>query len=185
MSYHFINEAKWIEDIKKGCKAAFRYAFDYFYVSLCNYLSNLIHNPDLAEDIVQEVFITLWNKRKTIIITTSLKKYLYKSCYNRYIDIYRKNQRTYKKLEELRYVKLMELQEEDLTLKQEKLERLQEVIENLPPKCKQVFLLSKYEGLKYLEIAQKLDISVKTVENQIGKAYNKLREEFAVSESHK
>lgn len=175
MGYHFIDKSKWIEDIKAGDKSAYKYAFDYFYADLCGHTTNLTSDIDLAEDIVQEIFIGLWNNRKKILITTSLKSYLYRSCYNKYIDIYRKNKNINKKLEEFRYVKLMNLEEEDASLKNQKIEYLNKAIQELPPKCKEIFVLSKFEGLKYQEIAEKLDISIKTVENQIGFAYSKLR----------
>lgn len=175
MGYHFINESKWIGDIKAGNKAAFQYAFDYFYANLCQYTANLSQDPDSAEDIVQEVFINIWKKKRNLLITTSLKSYLYKACYNKYIDTYRKEKKKHLKLEEFRRVKLMELQEEDASIQAQKIKNLNEVIQALPPKCKEVFLLSKYEGLKYQEIAAKQGISIKTVENQISLAYSKLR----------
>ncbi|HET8752854.1 MAG TPA: RNA polymerase sigma-70 factor [Salinimicrobium sp.] len=174
-SYHFINEQQWIEDIREGNREAFKYAFNFFYANLCSYTTNLTIDPDLAEDIVQGIFISLWNNRQKTIISTSLKSYLYKSCYNRYIDIYRQNKRTIKKLEEFRYAKLIELEEENAVIQNKKIEDLNNAIQELPPRCKEIFLLSKYEGLKYQEIADKLQISIKTVENQIGFAYAKLR----------
>lgn len=183
MGYHFVNESKWIGDIKAGSKEAFKYAFNYFFTNLCAYTTNLTQDPDLAQDIVQEIFITLWNNRKRILITTSLKSYLYKACYHKYIDIFRKEKNIHKKLEEFRYIKLLDLEEEDASMRNEKMERLKNLIQELPPKCKEVFMLSKYDGLKYQEIADQLDISIKTVENQISKAYSVLRK--GMSQDHK
>lgn len=176
MAYHFINESKCINDIKTGDRDAFKHAFDHFYNKLCNYTTNFTLDFDKAEDIVQAVFISFWNNREHIVITTSLKSYLYKSCYYKYIDTYRKGKRIDQKLEHYRYQKLIELEQKESGPKQKRLKVLNQAIQELPPKCKEIFILSKFEGLKYQEIADYLGISKKTVENQIGKAYTFLRE---------
>lgn len=175
MVYQFIDESKWKEDIRAGNRTAFKYAFNFYYSKLCTYTINLTLNPEVAEDIVQEVFINFWNNRKEIHITTSLKSYLYKSCYNKYIDTYRKTKTINKKLEELRYIEIQRLTEEDTSIRNYQIELLNKAIEELPEKCREIFILSKLEGLKYKEIAEKLGISIKTVENQIGTAFMKLR----------
>lgn len=176
MKYHFTNEEDCIEAIKGGNRAAFRYCFDLYYQRLCHYTSNFTLDFDQAEDIVQGVFIKLWNNREHLIITTSLKSYLYKSCYYKYIDLYRKKKNISEKLEEYRYQKLMNLEEKEADPKQEKITILNQAIQELPPKCREIFVLSKFDGLKYQEIADHLNISKKTVENQIGKAYSFLRD---------
>lgn len=178
MSYQFSNESDWIADIKAGDSAAFKYAFNLYYNRLCNYTAHFTSDFDEAEDIVQDVFIAFWNNRNRIVITTSIKSYLYKSCYYKYIDIYRKHKRIDQKVEEYRYQKLMDLEREKSDLKNEKIKVLNDAIQELPPKCREVFMLSKYEGLKYQEIAEYLEISKKTVENQIGKAYAYLRKKW-------
>jgi len=171
-------EKEYLKAIKEGDRKAYKYVFEHYYSRLCRYTSNLTYNADQAEDIVQEVFIHLWNNRKEILITTSLKSYLYKSCYNKCIDTYRKKKRVSEVLEEYRHAKLMELVEKDKNLDSNRMEILNRAIDHLPPRCKEIFLLSKSQGLKYKEIADHLGISQKTVENQIGRAYSILRREI-------
>lgn len=178
MGYNFTDETKLIADIKAGIRSAFKYVFNLYFTILCNYTTNLTANFEEAKDIVQSVFISLWNNRETIVITTSLKSYLYKSCYYKYIDTYRKDKRVNEQLEKYRYQKLLELEHQAPESKTERLKMLRQAMEKLPPRCKEIFELSKFKGLKYREIADHLDISKKTVENQIGKAYATLRNEL-------
>jgi RNA polymerase sigma-70 factor (ECF subfamily) len=181
MNYQYLNDKELINDIYEGNSNAFKYVFDLYYVHLCRYVTNFTSDPDVAEDIVQSCYVSLWKQRKKIIFTSSLKSYLYKSCYNGYIDFYRKNKTISEHLEKLRYIEVqrfqtdLEFNSENLSLKKKKLEK---AIDNLPEKCRQIFILNKYEGLQYKEIAEDLNISVKTVENQIGIALKRLREEL-------
>lgn len=171
-------EEEYLQAIRKGDESAYRHIFELYYPRLCRYTSNLTYNTAQAEDIVQEVFINFWNNREQLLITTSLKSYLYKSCQYKYIDTYRKKKKISEELEEYRHTKLMELEEKEESLDTDKLEILNNAINNLPPRCKEIFLLSKFGGLKYKEIATHLGVSKKTVENQIGRAYSILRAEI-------
>lgn len=173
------SEEESISAIREGNTEAYRDIFELYYARLCRYTSNLTYSPDQAEDIVQEIFINFWNNRKNILITTSLKSYLYKACYYKYIDTYRKEKRVSEELEKYRHTKLLELDREATKIDSKKIDRLNQAIESLPPRCKEIFILSKHNGLKYKEIAEHLEISKKTVENQIGRAYSLLRQELS------
>ncbi len=170
------HSTNWAEKIRTGDRQAFKQAFSHFYTGLCRYTTRFTGSPHLAEDIVQEVFISLWKNREKLIITTSLKSYLYKACYHRFIDHTRKNKNVDQNLEKYRYHKLMAIEKEDSSTKKEDLIRLRQAIDQLPPKCKKIFIMSKFEGLRYADIAKNLGISQKTVENQISIAFAKLRE---------
>lgn len=175
------NDQQLIKDLVDGNSLAFRYLFDIYYSPLCGYVTNFTSDPDLAEDIVQNSLLIIWRKRKKLHITISLKSYLYKICYNEYIDYYRKNKKIREHLEKLKYEEIERLKEnmeadpEIINLKKEKLRK---AIKNLPEKCREVFLLNKYEGLTYAEIAEELGISLKTVENHLGNALKRLRKEL-------
>ena len=132
---------------------------------------------DDAEDIVQEVFVKLWDKRHSININSSLKSYLFKAAYNAHIDRVRREQRNNLFLTELKYHALQSYTEE-INGSEEKMTKIKMIVDQLPQKCKQIFLLSKSEGLKNKEIAISLSISIKTVESQMRIAFQKIRNEF-------
>ena len=163
--------------IKKGDKKAFKLVFETYYKPIFVFVQNLTKDRFQSEDIVQDSFIKFWNNRDKINVNTSIKNYLYKTAYNHFIDQYRKNLRNQMLQQEWYFQKVVELSEESTFIKNRKLEKLKEEIDLLPPKCREIFVLSKFKGLKYKEISTKLNISIKTVENQIGIAFTKLRKE--------
>ena len=150
--------------------------FDNYYDYLCNVVYRVIHDRDYAEDIVQEIFFEVWKKRDSIKIDTSLRGYLRRAAVNRSLNHLRKKKMQFAEDEEavLRVpAKSIDGQAE---LERSELEnRIHAAIDTLPPKCKIVFGLSRFENMSYQEIANSLDISVKTVENQISKALRILR----------
>lgn len=166
--------------IKKGNKKAFKFVFEAYYEPIFIFVQNLTKDRFQSEDIVQDSFIKLWNNRSKIDDNTSIKNYLYKIAYNRFIDKYRKNQRKQMLQQEWYFQKIVEISEESNSIKTRKLEKLKREVDLLPPKCREIFVLSKFDGLKYKEISTKLNISIKTVENQIGIAFTKLRKEFKI-----
>ena len=152
--------------------------FRTWYPALCGFARKFIHNPMDAEELVQEMFVQLWDKRAGFQPTTSLKAYLYAAVRNRcfnhleHLKVRQKSQDAVaQRIEEQgRQSNPVQLMEESETQV-----RIEQAIADLPDRCRQVFELSRYEGLKYAEIAKKLDISPKTVEVQIGKALRQLR----------
>ncbi len=161
----------------KGDQKSFKLFFDAHYQPLCSYIIGFTGNLAEAEDIAQTSFIRLWNKRSELSIHTSLKSYLYKTAYNIYIDLHRKNKREDMLFDTLKHDALNEQIAVKNDVVNEKIAFLEKTIEALPPKCKQILLL-KQEGFKYAEIALKLTISIKTVETQIGVAFTKIRDAF-------
>lgn len=146
-----------------------------YHHDLCVYANNLCGNYDEAKDIVQNVFLKLWEKRQKINEIKSFKSYLYKAVFNRFINEYRKNSKFL--VFEKEYIdSLNELvNSSEVDLLHQKIELVKKEIENLPSKCKKVFLMSKQDGLTNIEIADYLNISAKTVENHITKAFKILR----------
>ncbi len=162
--------------IKQGDKNCFDVLFKKHYTRLCNFARGIVKVDDLAEETVQEVFVNLWENKNKIDVTKSVIAFLY-TCVrnNAYNKIEREKTR---KLYEERYTIKAE---QDKEISEDKGEAglllgiLKQAIENLPKKCKEIFLMSRYEGLTYDEISKYLNISVKTVENQMGIAFQKLR----------
>jgi RNA polymerase sigma-70 factor (ECF subfamily) len=147
------------------------------YRLLCNISNNIVKNERAAEDIVQEVFIKLWQKREELQIHSNLMGYLYKATVNSSID-YVKNNKNVIPLRQVNYYQETDENAEKRVMQKELSKSIEKALKNLPPKCKAIFVLSRYEGMKYKEIAQHLGISVKTVENQMGIALDKLRTEL-------
>jgi len=161
--------------IKNDDIKAYESVYRIFYVKLCRYLSNFCSEKTIVEDIVQDVLINLWAKRKGIEINTSLESYLYKAAYFSFLDYYRKHKRINENLEQIRYALVNEVEHETTENKEKQVKVLHTAIETLPSKCKEILLLNKYEGYRYKEIAEHLNLSVKTVENQMGRAFSIIR----------
>lgn len=169
-----MNEQEIIRRLRKGKTKAYQYIFSEYYEWLCNYVFNLCNDRALAEDIVQEAIVGLWEKRKTIIITTSLKNYLFKTCHNQFLQHIRSRKIQFDTLDKIRWDVISEATLED-DLHELKMEKLNFLINQLPPRCKEIFIQNKLEKRKYKEIALDMGISVKTVENQMSKALHFLR----------
>jgi RNA polymerase sigma-70 factor (ECF subfamily) len=146
---------------------------------LCNVVNRIINNREAAEDVVQEMFIKLWRKKDELTIESSLKGYLFKMASHAAINYLETNKR-FKLNEEITDRNSSELvvNESNYLEGKELADKIEQAIKNLPPKCKAIFLLSRYEGMKYQEIADHLNLSLKTVENQMGIALQKLREDL-------
>ncbi|MCM4174127.1 RNA polymerase sigma-70 factor [Arenibacter sp. TNZ] len=178
MKGSFENQTALIEGLKMGNESAYGYLVDYYHNRLCVYANSLIKDNLIAEDIVQNVFIQVWEKRNKLKHDFSLENYLYKSVHNKFIDQYRKGKAVMAL--EKKYIAALELavDEKDEIQEQKILNILLDSIQELPPKCKQIFLMSKKEGLTNTEISEYLDISKKTVEGQITKAFGILKEKL-------
>lgn len=164
-----------IESLINGDETAYIYMIDSYHHKLCVYANSLVKNTYSAEDIVQNVFLKIWEQRTRLKSNHSIKSFLYKLVYNEFIDLYRKNQSLFS-LEKKYYEALNSVVlEDDPDSFQRILNAVNKQIESLPPKCKEVFILSKKEGLTNIEIAEHLDVSIKTVEAQITKAFSILR----------
>lgn len=163
-----------VQRLRNKDKGAFEVVFKTHYRPLCGYARKYMDEVEAAEEIVQEVFVKFWEKCESIAPDSSIKSYLYRSVHNtclNYIkhmkvrDNYKDYVITY--MENSSSIEFFE--EPDLEKK------IYDAIDALPPQCSRIFKLSRFEGLKYQEIADHLGLSVKTVEVQMGKALKVLR----------
>ncbi len=178
MSTLFNDNDFFIESLKKGDTKAYTFLVDTYHHKLCVYAYGLTHDHDVAEDIVQNVFIRVWKKREKLKEEFSIQSFLYKSVYNEFIDYYRKQKMVFP-LEKKYIDVLTSIVEDEDTHALERLIRIvKKEIQNLPPKCKETFLLSKEEGLTNIEIAEYKKISLKTVEAHITKAFSILKDKI-------
>ena len=166
-----------VEKLKNGDNNAYTLLMNDYYKNLCGYANLFTKDPSKSEDIVQNVFVKIWIYRKKIDPNIPIKKYLYKSVYNEFIDQYRKNKPVIS-LEE-KYLKVIDTIIDYNSLDIEKLMmNVNREIDKLPEKCKQVFILNKKEGLTHNEIAEYLQISTKTVESHITRAFKILNQKL-------
>ena len=166
-----------VEKLKKGDYDAYTLLMNDYYKNLCGYANLFTKDPSKSEDIVQNVFVKLWVYRKKIDSNIPIKRYLHKSVYNEFIDQYRKNKSVIS-LEE-KHLKAINTVIDNNSFDIEKLMiRVNDEIEKLPEKCKRVFILNKKEGLTHDEIAEYLQISIKTVEGHITRAFKILNQKL-------
>ncbi|MBD0833395.1 RNA polymerase sigma factor [Aestuariibaculum sediminum] len=164
-----------IQAIANNDKEAFNSLFSKYYRPLVIYITTYTNDVPASEDIVQQVFITIWEKRLKLEGVKSLKSYLYKIAYNTFIDQYRTTKKQNLFFEELRQDILRELITENKEYQEKRILQLKKLINTLPPKCKEILELNKLRGLNYKEIASKLNISEKTVDAQMRLAFKKIR----------
>ena len=149
--------------------------FRKYYAALCKSLYKVLRDATIAEDIVQEVFLKVWEKRESLQMDEAVQSYLYRSCYNTALNLLKQQKRN-TDIDSLELsVAGADTAEKDLSFLEAEAEILK-AIDALPPKTKLVFSLSRFEELSYKEIAERLDISVKSVEKHMGIALQRLRE---------
>lgn len=156
----------------------FELLFKSHYKSLCAFANSFVHDKDTAEEIVQEVFINLWEKKSTIDQGKSVKSYLFTSVKNRCINHIRDHKKFRSYLLDVEIELEIPVEDRDQLAGDETLSRINQALDKLPPKCREVFELSRFEAMKYKQIAEKMAISVKTVEVQMSKALRILKEEL-------
>lgn len=159
--------------------ADFEKLFKSHYSQLCSYANLFLNDPDASEDIVQEVFFKLWKNRAELSINTTIKSYLFRAVRNGCLNVidHLSIRDAYKVFNEEDINRSQE-NPIDETVVSELEQRIKETIDQLPTERRKIFILSRYEGLKYREIAEQLNISVKTVENQMYQALRFLREKL-------
>lgn len=166
-----------LDKIRNGDENAFRELFLLQYAGLCAYANKYVNDVDQAEEVVQDLFFNIWKKRDKLEINLSIEAYLFRSVRNACLNILKhiRIREIYKVAHE------QEIRESESnqanTLEAGELEEAIEIaIESMPPERKRIFKMSRIDGLKYREIADILNLSVKTVEAQMGKALKYLRD---------
>jgi RNA polymerase sigma-70 factor (ECF subfamily) len=166
--------------IRRGDKKAFESLFRSSYATLVKYAKGIIKDHDEAEETVQELFFRLWHEREKLNIGSSLNGYLFRAVHNRCLH-YIEHRKVIEKFTGSQAIKDQELVETPAEVYQyiELQETIAGVLERLPERCGKIFCMNRFDGLKYAEIALKLDISVKTVEADMGKALKEFRQKLS------
>ena len=159
--------------------AAFETLFRKYYADLVNYSCKFTRDMDAAEEIVQEFFYNYWKNRKEINIKVSLRAYLYRSIRNNSLNYLESLSVRRKYADRVLSRSANSQGYEDRSVEVAELnERIEGILNELPERCRTIFCMSRFDGLKYEEIAEKLSVSVKTVEANIGKALKLLRKKL-------
>ena len=163
------------QDAKQGCALLFRR----YYTNLVNHAVRFVYSKEAAEDLVAEVFTVFWKDRTFEQITTSYRAYLYKAVRHRAYNYLRWEVRQTDSLESADEQPIPASLQPDQVLHYSELhQKIESIIQNLPPQCQRAFLLSRIEGKKYAEIAQDMQISSSAVEKLLIRALGKLRQEL-------
>lgn len=176
-------EEELLQNIKRGENKAIVLLFKSFYSPLCTYATGILKDKETAQEIVQDVFIKIWESGGNLRIETTLKGYLFRSVHNQCLNYIRDNART-KELpfssypqSELFYLKIECSPDVIESLFTEDAEKsLAKAMKALPEQCREIFYLCRFEDLSYPEIAVKLNISLSTVKTQMQRAMIKLTE---------
>lgn len=165
------------EELKKGNEQAIRLLFERYYESLCRFSFQYLQEKALAEEVVADVFMQVWTKRKSLTVTQSVKAYLFKSTAHSSLNALR-SRKAVCGIEMLDAEKANENSPEYQLISAENATEINQLLKCLSEPVKAVFLLQREEGFTYQEIAGLLHISVKTVESHMTKALKLLKEEF-------
>ena len=161
--------------IKKRDKEAFRYLYEFYFTKMVLFAESYLYDEEEARDLVQDLFFHLWDHASSLHVSSSIKAYLFTSVRNRCLNVLRD-----RKIRDEHNDKLFEAQlfsgTEDVVIDEEVQQRLQEALDSLPDKCREIILLKVVEGKKNKEIAEHLDIAETTVKTQVQRAYRMLRE---------
>ncbi len=158
---------------------AFEMIFRTHYQPLCNYAYTFLQDKEEAEEIVQSTFLSVWEKKEALAIRTGVKPYLYAMVRNACLNVIKHEKIKQKHAVEELATGIHSHDSVSQAVASSELElRIQSAMEVLPEQCRLVFKLSRFEELKYSEIAEQLNISVKTVENHMGKALKIMREQL-------
>lgn len=175
------NEERWIANIQKGDEEAFERLFKAYYFDLSRFVWRYVESKAIAEELVQEVYANIWENRAQWNPTSSLKLYLYQSVKHQALD-YLKHEKVRDKYDP----KWMAAKKENATLdfrdsrrEQQIREAIRREVEALPSRSKMTYKLHRYDGLTYKEIAEVMDVSVKTVESQMTRTLKRLRKRLS------
>jgi len=180
------SEQELVQALKQGDEKAFELIFNAYFEGLCLFSECITRNHEIAEEIVEDLFLQVWINCTINPIVTSIKGYLYQSTYNNSIRYFSRLKRNVVRIDD------PEDMEQDMKMAgwvspdypvanlitRELEEKAREIIESLPDQCREIYRLSRDEELKYHEIAQRLQISESTVKTQMSRAFKRLRKEL-------
>jgi len=179
MNQNSNDKSRLVEKIRSGDHSAFETIFYRYYSQLCVFSNSYVKSLDIARDVVQEVFIKIWDNRVDLYINQSLKAYLFMAVRNQSLNFLQ--QKKQKKRLEDRLRKQQSLNEtinQDEFNAEELTQKVWRVVEELPERRRTIFILYRKHGLSYAEIGEVMGIARKTVENQMGKSLKYIREQL-------
>lgn len=169
-----------IEAVRIGNSKAFEEIYRFYFPKLCYYVYSFVHDQDVSKDIVHDVFSAVWTNRNELPEILSLKLYLYRAAKNKTFNFLKHEKHITVRSENLELMNFRSAQNIERELEKNELGRLVEKsINKLSPKCREVFILVKFHGMKYNEVAELLKISANTVQNHVAKAFNQLRKDIS------
>lgn len=166
--------------IADGEEPAFRKLFDLLFTHLTQFAFSLVRSKEAATEIVDGIFIRLWNNRATILLIENIKVYLYKTTKNSSLSYLsgKAQRQIHEPFDDIHIQLKDEHNPESLMITNEILHKIREAVNALPPRCKMIFKLIREDGLKYKEVAEVLNISVKTVDAQMVIAVSQIKEKL-------
>lgn len=175
-----INSKDFLVSLKSGSEDSFTQLFNKFNLDLCSYAYRILNDNNDAKEVVHITFCKIWDNRKSIEINESIKSYLYKSVYNNSISLLRKKKQYSKYVDmglgDLYFNRIVQDPHAELKLiDSESRKIILSAINELPDRCKDIFIKCKINGQTYNNVADELKISVKTVESQMSIALKRLR----------
>jgi len=161
----------------QGVEDLFEQVFKSHFKSLHSYACTIMRDPMPAEEIVQNIFLKLWEKKEEITIKENISVYLYRAVHNESLNYlrHRKVRSAYQSYAMRQHKQTEQEKPAEKVVMKELEKKLEVALQELPEQCRTIFQLSRFEDLKYREIADRLGLSVKTIENQMGKALKLLR----------
>jgi len=168
-----------VEKIKAGNQTAFEILFKTYSQKLIYFSRRYVFDKQTAENIVQDVFLKIWQNKENLDAAKNIQSYLFTAVKNESLKILRHLSVEKQQQENVSRLSVVEPTPDETIDKKELREELSNAINDLPEKCREIFTMSRFDQLKYSEIADILEISIKTVETQMGRALKKLREQLA------
>lgn len=176
-----IKNSELVERIRKGDKQAFERFFYKYYAKLCVFSNTYVKSIDTSRDVVQDVYIKIWDNKENFEINQSLKAYLYQAVRNQSLNYLGKNSQKIRLHESLSEQRQLEAEDAGHELNTEELtEKIWKLVDKLPEKRRAIFILYRKHGLSYKEIAEVMEITRKTVENQMGRSLKFIREQLDI-----
>lgn len=175
----YLNDHEILEQIAKGDLGAYRCLFDQYFADLCNFLLVYLREKSFAEEVALEIFTIVWEKREQLQIRSNIKAYLFTAGKNKAISIFRRSKQ--------HLLSSLDVEDQSSTAdpgsdsyleNQELRQLIDAAIEALPEQSRKIYQMAWEENLSHKEIAEKLGLSAKTVENHVGIALRKLREQL-------
>lgn len=186
IEYRSRKVAELFDQIKAGDQKAFELLFSIYFPRLNDFARKVVKDDVISQDIVQEVFVKVWEKRRDIL-NINPEAYLFRLVRNRCIDYINHLRVVNERMDEIeilsKYEELYRIDfigdEPYVLIEKELKQKIEQTIQNLPERCREVFILSRISGLKNKEIAEKLDISIKNVERHLSRARQSFKNNFA------